>query len=118
MLIWFEGIHIEPKGHNSEKPKSHTARNIAVTVLVVVIVVAGLIVVLKMRITPVSTPRIVNRILLNGTITINAASRWYLQFIIPSSAAQIQVSGSFEVSGGSFTEVRLYIADEANINHL
>jgi hypothetical protein len=52
---------------------------------------------------------------LNGTITVNAGI-YYIQFIIPSAAFNVQVSGNFIVSGGN--NIQVYFMDETNFKNL
>ncbi len=108
---------------SANQPKSRTSRKIAVVVFAVIIIIASVFVALEIRkgelSTPLphSTPVLVNRILLNGTITVDAGSYWYLQFIIPSDSDQIQVSGSLTVLGGVGNEVSVYIMNESSFDN-
>jgi hypothetical protein len=57
----------------------------------------------------------VNRVLLNGTITVDTGSFWYLQFIIPPESGQIQVSGGFTALGDG-NDIRVYIMNDTSFN--
>jgi hypothetical protein len=93
-----------------------TVRNKAVGVIVVIVII-GLLGVFFVEVAihqPVATPMAVNRILLNGTITVNVGL-YYVQFTIPSDAFDIQISGNF--TGSSGNNIRVYVMDEANFNN-
>jgi hypothetical protein len=102
----------------SSRPTPLTLRNKVLGVIVVIVLI-GLLGVFYVEVAinqpPVSTPIVVNRVLLNGTITVDAGL-YYVQFIIPSAAFDAQVSGNFTVSGGN--NIRVYVMNEANFNNL
>jgi hypothetical protein len=102
---------------SSNRSTPLSTRNKAVGI-VVVIGIIGFLGVFFVEVAihqPVSTPIVVNRVLLNGTISVNVGV-YYVQFIIPSAAFNVQVSGNFTVSGGN--NIRVYVMNEANFNNL
>ena len=101
---------------SSNRRTPFTVRNKVIGIIVIIVII-GLLVVFFVEIAinqPVSTPIVVNRVLLNGTITVDAGL-YYVQFILPSGAFDVQVSGNFTVSGGN--TIRVYVMDEANFNN-
>jgi hypothetical protein len=95
----------------SEKDKSHVARNNAIAVLsliIILLVIAGFWLGWWNRPT-----RYVSN-LVNGLLTVNAGSYEYYSFTVPSGASDIQVSGSFTASGGSGNDIRIYILDSTS----
>jgi hypothetical protein len=91
---------------------SHLARNfLIVAALIIVSVFFVYTVVLR----PQSSAVPARRILLNGTVTVNSGSYWYLQFVVPpNSNPQIHVSGNFTASGGSGNDIRVYVMSESS----
>jgi hypothetical protein len=55
-----------------------------------------------------------NRILLNGTITVNANSGYYIEFSVPEGGSDVQVLGGFTVAGNE--TIRVYVTDGKNFN--
>jgi hypothetical protein len=101
----------------SNRPTPLSTGNKAVGIVVVILLI-GFLGVFYMETTshqPVPTPKVVNRVLLNGTITVDAGV-YYVQFIIPSAAFNVQVSGNFTVSGGN--SIQVCIMDGTNFNNL
>lgn len=91
---------------------AHLAKN---TAIVVILIVAGFVLVCNFyHPHPISTPIPSNRILLNGTVTINSGASWSLPFIIPPNSYQIKVSGNFTVSGNNENYIRAYIMNESS----
>jgi hypothetical protein len=102
----------------TNKPKPHKYRNIvgAVVILILIVIISvGLLAAFWPNGHVASTPIIVNRILLDGTITVNAGTFWYLQFLIPSGAFQIQVSGNFTALGGG-NDIGVYVINATSFN--
>lgn len=100
---------------SASQPRSHTARNIAIAVFVVVIVVAvGLLVALNLRGGGGILPSSHTENIVNGLVTVNAGAYEDYQFVVPSGASSIQVSGSFTASGGSGNDIKVYIMDSIN----
>jgi hypothetical protein len=70
---------------------------------------------------PVSTPIFENRVLINGTITIDSDDEYYIEFYVPEGGPNVQVlntevSGNFTVSGNN--TIRVYITNGSNFNPL
>jgi len=101
---------------SSSRRTSLSVRNKAVGIIAIIVII-GLLVVFFVEEgvhQPVPTPRVVNRFLLNGTITVDAGL-YYVQFILPSGAFDVQVSGNFTVGGGN--NIRVYVMDEPNFQN-
>lgn len=85
-------------------PKSHIRRNgailLAILIIAVIIAVIGLWAV---------TNRLTNYIsnLTNGLLTVIAGTYEYYQFVVPSGASNIEVSGTFTASGGSGNDIKV-----------
>jgi hypothetical protein len=105
----------------SRYPKTRTT---IVIVLVIVLVVAAVIFAFDYwwrsnRIFP--TPRIENRVLLNGTITVSSdpyyIHPYYIQFPVPSYALSysVHVTGNFSVVEGD--TIRVYVMNETCYNN-
>jgi len=94
-------------------------RRIIVTVVIIALAVTATIMAYSTwkSFQPHSTPRIVNRVLLNGTITVSPYS-YYIQFSIPSNAFSnsIHVTGNFSVVKGD--TIRVYVMNETIYNNL
>lgn len=60
---------------------------------------------------PFGTPVIVNRVLLNGTITVDG-SYYYIEFSVPKGAFNIQVSGTFSVTNQH--SIRVLVTNNSN----
>ncbi len=80
--------------------------------IVIVLIAASVILVLLWH--PLSSAIPGERILLNGTMSVDSSSYWYLQFVVPPDSNQIRVSGNFTVSGFNGSEIRIYIMSESN----
>lgn len=96
---------------NPTRPKFRYARLTRNIVLILVLTIAGIVVAYNVwgpkRLLP-GLPANVNRILLNGTITVNIGY-YYIEFSVPSGVYDVQVLGSFIVSGGS--SIRVFITN-------
>jgi competence protein ComGC len=55
--------------------------------------------------------------IVNGLITVNANSYEDYQFTLPSSATNVHVSGSFTASGGSGSDIIVYIMDSTEFTN-
>lgn len=88
---------------------------IVIAVIVVLIILSSLLFALILNSHPASTPEVVNRSLLHGTVIVDAESFWYLQFTIPSRANDIQISGSFTVLGQG-SDIQIYFMNETIFN--
>lgn len=71
---------------------------------------------------PISTPVFENRVLLNGTIIVDADSSFYVEFSVPEGSSSVQIldikiSGNYSVSGNNGT-IKVYITDGNNFNPL
>lgn len=96
----------------SPSPEAKKSKTWMIAIVVVLIVAVVLYFFLFVHPPSNSIPG--NRILLNGTTTVDSGSYWYLQFIIPSNAHQIQVSGRFITAGGNENDIRVYIMTESS----
>ncbi len=93
---------------SDSKPKSHKARNIAVTVIAVVflsISLHALVQILTFR--PIGLPLMQK--VVGDVIAVNATSYRVYPFSISSTAAGSSVQGDFAVSGGNGDGIRVYI---------
>ena len=99
---------------SSNRRPPHLARNTAIAVTAVIVIVVLLGVFFVKDVPPNSTPFAVNRVLLNGTITVDV-DLYYVQFTLPANAFDVQVSGNFTVAGGN--NLRVYVMNEANFNN-
>ena len=95
---------------------SPVTKNAIIGVLLLILVVASIIVAFAVFVSnqqPRPTPRIENRVLLNGTITLDNGV-YYIQFIVPKGAFNVQISGDFAVLQGNIT---VYIMNETSFQN-
>ena len=98
------------------------SRNIMIIAALLFLISIVAIVAYSMRvgtIHPASTPVFGNRVLLNGTITVDADSAYYIEFSVPEGGPNvqvlnIQVSGNFAVSDNN--TIRVYVTNGNNFN--
>ena len=93
---------------SDSKPKSHKARNIAVVIIVVTLLPAGLYALMRILTPhPIGLPIMQNAV--KGVITVNATSYKVYPFSIPSSATASRAEGDFAVTGDNGDGIRVYI---------
>jgi hypothetical protein len=102
-------IRAPPPPQTSQKV-SHTWRNIAI--VVIVIIVCAIILSTPGIISPEHTINIVNGLIIVDTLSYNCYG-----FTIPSGASNAHVSGTFTVSGGSGNDIVVFIMDSSNFNN-
>ena len=96
--------------------KQSTSHKRNKVLLAVIVAVAAIIVVAyfihQSSIQPVSTP--IARPIVKGNLTVNAGSYVSRNFTVPSMISNARVDGTFTVSGGSQTTIKVYVMDSAN----
>jgi hypothetical protein len=105
----------------ANQPSPHLTRNARIIVIVVVVFAIVIAVLLLKPWLPADAnrpaPHTENRVLLNGTITVNAGSYVYYNFTIPSIPNGYKfVNGNFSVLNGN--SIRVYIMNETSFNNL
>jgi hypothetical protein len=107
----------------TEKSRYPKTRTTIVTVLLLALVIAAMIFAYDSWRSnlPHSTPRIENRVLLNGTITVSSdpyyIHPYYVQFPVPSYALSysVHVTGNFSVVEGD--TIRVFVMNETCYNN-
>jgi hypothetical protein len=91
-------------------------RKIALMIILAVIV-AVLLTAFSLQNTshPKSTPLIVN--IINGNVTLNAASYIYYNFSVPLEVSSVTIEGTFMVTDDNGNGIRVYVMDMANFNN-
>jgi RNA polymerase subunit RPABC4/transcription elongation factor Spt4 len=94
---------------------SHTWRNIAIVVIVIIVGVIGLSAWnSSSSLSPGIIPQEYTINIVNGLITVNAGLYKYYMFSVPSGASNAHVSGTFTASGGSGNDIVVLIMDSTN----
>jgi hypothetical protein len=94
---------------------SHTARNVGIVVLAIVLVIAALAVIGTLASGGGGiVPQQHTENIVNGLITVGGDSYNDYQFSVPSGASGGGVSGSFSASGGSGNDIEVIIMDSTN----
>lgn len=100
---------------NFQSGRTHPKRNIVIVALLVFIIAVAVVAysMLGKGSNPAPIfPTFGGRILLDGIITVNANSIYYIEFSVPERSSEIQVSGNFTVTENN--TIRVYVTDGKN----
>ena len=90
--------------------QSHRKRNLILSLIVIIIVVAGVVIAsLSMQ-----SPRVYTITIFNDEETVFAGSYNPHPFTIPSGASYSSISVAFTAQGGSDNDIKIYVIDDAN----
>jgi ribosomal protein S27AE len=96
-------------------PKKSNTTLIIVVVVIVIVVVGAIVGILALGalFNTVSTSTHSTN-LVNALVTVPAAQYEYYQFVVPSGATAVTVSGSFTASGGTGNDIEVLVFDQTN----